>query len=568
MSTTVAAAAGYAVDVPASSHDTDDGGGAMLVRVLGEVSLETADGAEVLLPGLRQPALLAALVARRGEVLAPDRLAALVWGDDLPANPGAALHSAVFKLRDRLASAGAVDALVRRSSGYALDIRDDDVDAVVFAREVERAGGLPAVEAAGVLGRALSLWRGDAYGRCADTEVAHLDAIRLDEMRRTATEQYGAALVDSARAAEAITLLRPFVAEHPLREAGRRELMRALHAVGRTAEALDQFHEHRRHLAVELGLEPSPALRELQAHLLRDAGPARSSTAAGGAVRRSLQGMQVQYLRTASGRVLAHATVGAGARLVVLLGWISSLDVIASGRDPRSSLLDRLTGDLSLTLYDRYGTGLSRGPVDDYGLEAGVAELEAVLDEIGGPVSLLAMSAAGPVALAMAHRHPDQVSSMVLFGTLADAPSTFPDKRLRDMVVELARSHWGVGSKMLADLYRPGLSDEAAWHLARVFRDSAGPDVAASYLEALYEQDVSNLLPEIETPALVLHYRSDRLIDPSAGHALAAGLPNATLLPLDGRVHLPDAKDLDVIERAVVAHVRRHAAPRAESVSP
>jgi pimeloyl-ACP methyl ester carboxylesterase len=269
--------------------------------------------------------------------------------------------------------------------------------------------------------------------------------------------------------------------------------------------------------------------------------------------------MQVRYLRAPSGRVLAHGTRGSGAKLVVLLGWVSSLDVIASGRDPRSSLLDRLTGDLELTLYDRYGTGLSPGPVDDYGLEAGVAELEAVVEEVGAPVSLLAMSAAGPVALTMAHRHPDRVSSLVLFGTLADAPRTFPDQRLRAMVVELARSHWGVGSKMLADLYRPGLSDEAAWHLARVFRDSAAPEDAASYLEALYDQDVTDLLPEITTPALVLHYRSDRLIDFRAGQALAAGLPNSTLLPLDGRVHLPDVKDLDVIERAVVSHVRRHA---------
>jgi hypothetical protein len=200
------------------------------------------------------------------------------------------------------------------------------------------------------------------------------------------------------------------VAENPIREAGRRHLMRALHAVGRTAEALDHFHEHRRHLAVELGLEPSPALRDLQAALLREAGPGRSATPApaAGAARPSLQGMQVQYLRTPSGQVLAHGSTGSGPRLVVLLGWISSLDVIASGRDPRSSLLDRLCGDLALTLYDRFGTGLSRGEVDDYGLEAGVAELQAVVDAVGGPVSLLAMSAAGPIALAMAHRPPSR----------------------------------------------------------------------------------------------------------------------------------------------------------------
>lgn len=271
-----------------------------------------------------------------------------------------------------------------------------------------------------------------------------------------------------------------------------------------------------------------------------------------------LPGLQVRYLRTDRGNVLAYGTAGDGARTVVILGWVSSLDVIASGRDPRSSLLERLTGDLALTLFDRAGTGLSPGPVADYGLEASVEELTEVVRAIGPPVSLLAMSAGGPIALTLAHRKPEWVDSLVLFGTFASAPKTFVDERLRAMVVEIARTHWGMGSKMLADMYRPGLSDEAAWHLARVFRDSAAPDVAASYLEALYEQDVSDLLPEIHTPTLVLHYRSDRLIWFRGGQELASGLPRATFMPLDGRVHLPDARDLDTIEEAIVSHVRRH----------
>ena len=269
--------------------------------------------------------------------------------------------------------------------------------------------------------------------------------------------------------------------------------------------------------------------------------------------------MRVRYLRAEAGHVVAYGTAGTGPKVVVLLGWVSSLDVIASGRDPRSSLLERLTGDLALTLYDRTGTGLSPGPVHDYGLEASVDELADVVRAIGPPVSLLAMSAAGPMALTLAHRRPEWVSSLVLFGTFADGPATFDDKSLREQVVAIARSHWGIGSKMLADFYRPGLSDDAAWHLAKVFRDSASPEVAAAYLQEIYGQDVSSLLPEIETPALVLHYRSDRLIRFRGGRDLATGLPRATLLALDGKVHLPDAGDLDTIQRSIVEHVRRNA---------
>ncbi len=531
----------------------------MIVRVLGDVSLVAADGGAVPLPGGRQQALLAALAARAGETVGAERLVDLLWGSAHPANPTAALHSTVFKLRAGLRRAGGRELLVTRPGGYLLDLRPGDLDAEVFTSLVDDARDLAPDEAAETLERALRLWRGAAYHRCTDTELAHLEALRLEELRRVAVERRGAALLAAGRATEAVGLLQPFLADQPLREAARITLMRALHAVGRTSDALEQYQAHRAHLADELGLEPSHALTEVQVALLQ---PPTAEPDTAPAVRRAgLPGMSVRYLRTAAGQVIAYGTSGTGPPVVVLLGWVSSLDVIASGRDPRSSLLERLTDRLSLTLYDRAGTGLSPGPVTDFGLEASVAELAEVVRAVGPPVALLAMSSSGPVALTLAHRKPEWVRSLVLFGTFADGPAIFSDRRMFAMVVEIARTHWGVGSKMLADLYRPGLSDEAAWHLARVFRDSASADVAAGYLEHMYPQDVSALLPGIVTPTLVLHYRSDRLISFRGSQQMAASLPNATFLPLDGRVHLPDAADLDTIEQAIASHVRRHAAP-------
>ena len=83
--------------------------------------------------------------------------------------------------------------------------------------------------------------------------------------------------------------------------------------------------------------------------------------------------------------------------------------------------------------------------------------------------------------------------------------------------------------------------------------------MAADYLRSMYDHDVSGLLPSVTAPTLVLHYRRDRLIPVRGSQDLAAGLPHATFLPLDGRVHLPDAADLEQIEEAIVGHVRRHA---------
>ena len=245
----------------------------MLVRVLGEVSLTAADGTGLALPGGRQPALLAALAARSGAVVAVDRLVDLIWGEVPPDNPAAALHSAVFKLRANLARVIGRGVLVTRDPGYVLDLHPGELDSEVFESLVQEARDLPPAEAADTLERALRLWRGRAYAGFADTDLARIEAIRLEEMRRVAVERCGAALLGAGRASEAVALLQPFVVEHPLREAGRIVLMRSLQAEGRTAEALEQYQVHRRELADELGLEPSPALAEAQLAVLRRSPP-------------------------------------------------------------------------------------------------------------------------------------------------------------------------------------------------------------------------------------------------------------------------------------------------------
>ena len=120
---------------------------------------------------------------------------------------------------------------------------------------------------------------------------------------------------------------------------------------------------------------------------------------------------------------------------------------------------------------------------------------------------------------------------------------------MRDMVVEIARTHWGMGSKIFADLYRPGLATRRPGTSPRCSASPPPPDVAADLPALIYHHDVSALLPVVTAPALVLHYRRDRLIRFAAARTSPPGLPNATLLPLDGRVHLPDAADLEQSSR-------------------
>lgn len=508
--------------------------------VLGPV--EAVDADEPLPLSNRQRALLAALLARSGEVVSADRLAHLLWGDAQPADPASALHSLVSRLRRMLGP----EVLVTRPPGYALRPDKVEIDAVRFENLLDQARQAPPAVTVGLLDDALGLWRGTAFAEFADTDVARLAAIRLTEARLTAVEATAAALLECDRPAEALPALEPFVAEHPLRERGRALLMRALYELGRHADALQSYQAYKDHLADELGLEPSEPLRRLEVEILRHEVPGTPADPP------PLAGLRARYTSAggpfAGDRTIAYAEIGTGPPLIALPAWVSSIDVIASGRDPRSSLLQRLAGHTRLTLYDRYGTGLSRGGVpSDYGLEASITELAAVVRRIGGRASLLAMSQAGPVAIAFAARHPELVDRLIFFGTYASGPSTFTHTRLNRTLVDMVHAHWGLGSRLMADLYRPGASDAAAFHFAQVLRDSAPREVAAGYLEAVYDIDVSELLPQITAPSLVLHYNNDRVVPFTGAHHLATTLPHAHLIALDGPYHLPDAADLPAV---------------------
>lgn len=511
--------------------------------VLGPLEITGPDGVVVPLPGSRQRALVAVLLANAGRVVGAEQLADAVFADRPPVNHAAALHSQVSRLRRLLGPQ-----LVSRPAGYALQVEASRFDADRFERLLGAASVAP-LEAVDLLREALELWRGAAYAEFPELETVRLEAIRLKELRLTATEDLAEALTATGRAAAVVPLLEPFVAGNPLRERARGLLMHALYRDGRHAEALRHYASYREHLAEELGLEPSVALQRLEIDILRHG----VEPPLGASAPAALDRLQARYVSRHDGHKIAVAAVGSGPPLVVVPAWVTSLELVASGRDPRASLLERLARRTRLTLYDRLGTGLSRGPaVPDHGLEASTAELEAVLEHTG-PSSVLGVSQAGPVAVALAARRPDLVRRLVLMGTYADGPATFPSAELRDAAVGLVRSHSRLGTSMLAGLFRPGAGDEASRLLAGVLRDSADPNTAADYLAAVYTADVSALLSQVSAPALVLHYRADRLIPFRGGQQLAAGLPDAQLVALEGPFHLPDARDLDTVAAAVGA---------------
>jgi DNA-binding SARP family transcriptional activator len=240
----------------------------MEFRILGSLEV-CSDGSVVALGGRKPRALLAVLALHANEVVATDRLIDDVWGEDVPDDAAAVLRLNISRLRKVLPG----DMLVTRPPGYLLRVGPGELDLHRFERLVEEgrrllAGGR-AADAAARLRDALALWRGPALAEFDYEDFAQTAVVRLEEIRLGALEVRIDADLALGRHDELVGELKVLVAEHPLRERLRCCLMTALYRSGRQAEALDAYRDVRRTLVDELGLEPSPALQELERAVLR-----------------------------------------------------------------------------------------------------------------------------------------------------------------------------------------------------------------------------------------------------------------------------------------------------------
>jgi DNA-binding SARP family transcriptional activator len=237
-------------------------------RILGP--LEARQGDRVIpLGGARQRAVLAILLTHANEVVSADRLIDELWGGEPPGTAANVLQGYVSHLRKALGA----DAIATRAPGYAIELEPGRLDLHRFEALVEEGGralsaGDPE-QAAERLHEALGLWRGSALADFAYEPFAQGEIARLEELRLAAQERRIEADLALRRHAELVGELEGLVARHPLRERLRAQLMVALYRGGRQAEALDVYQEARRALVDGLGIDPSPALQELERAILR-----------------------------------------------------------------------------------------------------------------------------------------------------------------------------------------------------------------------------------------------------------------------------------------------------------
>jgi pimeloyl-ACP methyl ester carboxylesterase/DNA-binding winged helix-turn-helix (wHTH) protein len=266
--------------------------------------------------------------------------------------------------------------------------------------------------------------------------------------------------------------------------------------------------------------------------------PSRSSSAT--ALRQD-----IRFCTASDGVRIAYAEVGSGPPLVKAANWLNHLEYDWESPIWRG-LLHALATENRLIRHDQRGNGLSDWDVDDTSFDAMVRDLESVVDAAGvEKFPLLGISQGCAISIAYAVRHPERVSRLVLYGGFArgrrkrGSPTANAEA---DALITLVRTGWGQENPAFRQIFTsqfiPGGSAEQVQWFNNLQRVTASPENAVRIMETMGNIDVTALLPRIAVPTLVLHCRHDARAAFEEGRLMAAGIPGAHFVALEGQNHL------------------------------
>ncbi|WP_250008706.1 alpha/beta fold hydrolase [Actinoplanes sp. M2I2] len=258
---------------------------------------------------------------------------------------------------------------------------------------------------------------------------------------------------------------------------------------------------------------------------------------------------RVDRVVLADGTTVAYARAGAGRPLVYVMGWLTHLR-LSWELPAERALYEALARGCRLVRYDRAGSGLSDATDRPASLEFELEQLGAVAAAVGEPFDLMGTSMGVPVAVAWAAAHPATVRRLVLYGGWARGGELSPPG-VREHILGLVGSHWGLGSDVLTDIFAPDADRSTRAELARYQRACSSAATAQALLALSYRLDVSDRLAHVRAPTLVVHRTGDRAAPVAQAATLADGIGGARLALLPGRSHLPYAGDRDALVRVV-----------------
>ncbi len=254
---------------------------------------------------------------------------------------------------------------------------------------------------------------------------------------------------------------------------------------------------------------------------------------------------QVHFCTAADGVRIAYAEVGQGPPLLKTANWLNHLEY--DWESPvYGPLLHAIAADHRLIRYDARGNGLSDWDAQDISFAAFVNDLETVVEAAGlKRFSLLGISQGCAMSIAYAVRHPERVDRLILYGSFARGRKNRGAQEAAgsDALITLMRQGWGKENpafrQLFTSLFIPGGTEEQMRWFTDLQRITTSPENAARLRQAVDEIDVTDLLPLVKVPTLVLHCRNDAVQPFDEGRRLAAGIPGARFVALEGQNHVP-----------------------------
>jgi pimeloyl-ACP methyl ester carboxylesterase/DNA-binding winged helix-turn-helix (wHTH) protein len=254
---------------------------------------------------------------------------------------------------------------------------------------------------------------------------------------------------------------------------------------------------------------------------------------------------EVRFCMAPDGTRIAYAEIGQGLPLVKAANWLSHLEY--DWESPVwAHLWHALAANYRLVRYDQRGNGLSDWQVDNLNFDSMVDDLEAVVDAAGlRRFALLGVSQGCAISIAYAVRHPERVSQLVLYGGFARGLAKRAEKGAIEQFQALAtliELGWGNSNPAFRQVFTsqfvPGGTLEQIQWFNDLQRFSTSPQNAKKIFEVTANMDVTDLLPRVRVPTLVLHCRHDARVPFESGRAMAAAIPGARFVALEGQNHV------------------------------